>query len=138
MSDDENSVNSVSLEINKTEILEQKKQTIKQKRVVKPRTENQLASLAKGRENRKNNIKSITEAKKLKQEEDKKLREEKIVKKAIAIKKKQIKKESILDDVSDDETPVEEIIKTIKKKVQPVPQTVPQPVPQSASRFVFA
>lgn len=138
MSDDENSVNSVSLEIDKTEILEQKKQTIKQKRVVKPRTESQLASLAKGRENRKNNIKSITEAKRLKEEEDKKLLEQKIVKKAIAIKKKQIKKETVLDAISDDETPVEEIIKTIKKKVQPIPQTVPHQVPQLASRFVFA
>ena len=41
--------------------------------------------------------------------------EEKIVKKAVAIKKKQIKKQIALDDISDDDTPLEEIKKIVKK-----------------------
>ena len=42
--------------------------------------------------------------------------EEKIINKAISIKKKQIKKEVILDEISDDETPLQEIKNTIKNK----------------------
>ena len=42
--------------------------------------------------------------------------EQKIVKKAISIKKKQIKKEAALDEISDDETPMEKI-KQIAKKI---------------------
>lgn len=43
---------------------------------------------------------------------------EKIIKKAISIKKKQIKKEKVLDEVSDDDTPMEEIVKNIKPKIK--------------------
>jgi hypothetical protein len=35
--------------------------------------------------------------------------EEKVVKKAISIKKKQIKKQSALDEISDDDTPIEKV-----------------------------
>ena len=42
--------------------------------------------------------------------------EQKIVKKAISIKNKQIKKEAALDEISDDETPMEKI-KQIAKKI---------------------
>ena len=42
--------------------------------------------------------------------------EQKIVKKAISIKKRQIKKEAALDEISDDETPMEKI-KQIAKKI---------------------
>ena len=42
--------------------------------------------------------------------------ENKIVKKAISIKKRQIKKEAALDEISDDETPMEKI-KQISKKI---------------------
>ena len=42
--------------------------------------------------------------------------EEKIVKKAVAIKKKQIKKQIALDDISDDDTSLEEIKKIVKKE----------------------
>ena len=41
--------------------------------------------------------------------------EEKIVKKAVAIKKKQIKKQIALDDISDDDTSLEEIKKIVKQ-----------------------
>ena len=44
--------------------------------------------------------------------------EAKIVKKAISIKKRQIKKEAALDEISDDETPIQKI-KQIAKKIPP-------------------
>lgn len=50
--------------------------------------------------------------------------EEKVVKKAISIKKKQIKKQSALDEISDDDTPIEkikEVAKTIKASAKPTP-----------------
>lgn len=50
---------------------------------------------------------------------DKAALEEKIVKKAISIKKKQIKKQSALDEISDDDTPIEKV-KEIAKKIAPV------------------
>jgi hypothetical protein len=46
--------------------------------------------------------------------------EEKIVKKAISIKKKQIKKQSALDEVSDDDTEIE-VIREKAKKITTVP-----------------
>ena len=52
---------------------------------------------------------------------DKAALEEKVVKKAISIKKKQIKKQSALDEISDDDTPIEKV-KEIAKKVAPVKQ----------------
>ena len=45
--------------------------------------------------------------------------EEKVVAKAISIKKKQIKKQSALDDISDDDTPIE-VVKEKAKAVKPV------------------
>jgi large subunit ribosomal protein L34e len=42
--------------------------------------------------------------------------EQKIVKKALSIKKKEIKKQEILDEISDDETPIEKIKIPIKKE----------------------
>jgi len=56
--------------------------------------------------------------------------ENKIVSKALSIKKKQIKKEAVLAEISDDETPMEEIksiAKTIKKPT-PVKKAVIEPV----------
>jgi hypothetical protein len=63
------------------------------------------------------------EAKRL-AEYDKKALEEKVVKKAISIKKKQIKKQSALDEISDDDTPIEKVkehAKTIKPVAKPQP-----------------
>jgi hypothetical protein len=49
--------------------------------------------------------------KEIRAEMEKKKLEEKIIKKAISIKKRQIKKERVLDNIEDDETPIEEIKK---------------------------
>jgi hypothetical protein len=53
--------------------------------------------------------------------------EDKIVKKAISIKKKQIKKEAVLDEISDDETPMEAIKQIAKKKKQLIPPVDDKP-----------
>ena len=53
--------------------------------------------------------------------------EQKIVKKAISIKKKQIIKEAALDEISDDETPMEKIKQIAKKKKQLIPPVDDKP-----------
>jgi hypothetical protein len=70
--------------------------------------------------------KRFADAKKLAEYEKKEL-EEKVVKKAISIKKKQIKKQSALDDISDDDTPMEKIKQIAKPKpVVPVKAEAPK------------
>lgn len=84
----------------------------KEETITKPKkqlTEKQLEALKKGQATRDANIKKRKEeAQRIADEEKKKL-EEKIVKKAISIKKKQIKKQSALDEIEDDETPIQKI-----------------------------
>jgi hypothetical protein len=82
------------------------------------KTEKQLEAFSKARELRKINIERRKQAI---QEFEDKAREEldnKIVKKAISIKKKQIKKNAELDEISDDDTPLEEVMKIAKKPKQ--------------------
>ena len=83
-----------------------------------------LATRQANRESRMTEKKRIAEDLKKKADMAKKAVEDKIVKKAISIKKKQIKKEILLDEVSDDETPVEEIKKIVKDKRQQPPRTI--------------
>jgi len=89
---------------------------VKQK---KPRSEKQLEVFNKAREKMLLNLKE----RKGKQEQDalikKKEIEEKIVKKAVAIKKRELKSKAILDEISDDDTPIEEI-KKIATKIKPL------------------
>jgi hypothetical protein len=93
-------------------------------------TDKQKEALDKGKEKRKANVLVIREQKQKAEEEYKRATEEKIIKKAIAIKKKEIKKNALLDAVSDDETPIEEI-KAIKKRQQkPQPIKVEPPKPK--------
>ena len=65
--------------------------------------------------------------------ERKKQIEEKIVKKAVAIKKKEIKKRAVLDEISDDDTPIEEVKKIAKK----IPQKTTQPVEPEKPKTIF-
>ena len=68
------------------------------------------------------------------EEETKKSFEGKIVKKALEIKKKEILRESILEDISDDEdTDLEKIKKIIKKKA--VKQLPP---PDNTPKIIYA
>lgn len=68
--------------------------------------------------------------------------EEKVVSKAISIKKKQLKQEIALDEISDDETPIEEIKQKVvaKKQTAPTPPAPPTPraQPQAPKAFVNA
>jgi len=84
--------------------------------------------LAKKQENAK---KRMEEAKRL-AEEQKKALEEKVVKKAISIKKKQIKKQVALDEISDDDEPIE----AIREKVKKVASTPAPPKPKPAFNFI--
>lgn len=106
---------------------QQEQEIIKQK---KPRTPAQIEAFKK--------VVAIREENRLKrkaeQEEEKKqfekYKEDLIVKKAISIKKKQLKEIKPLQNIPDDETPIEEI----KKKIQPTPvikkEQPPAPVQQ--------
>jgi hypothetical protein len=85
----------------------------------KERTQKQMEAFAKAREKMVTNLK----VRKEKEEQDavikKKELEEKIVKKAVAIKKREIKQKAILDAIQDDDTPIEEI-KKIASKIKPL------------------
>ena len=78
-------------------------------------TEKQLQALHEGQQKRLEMARMKKELERQKQEEEKKRQEELIIKKALALKKKQIKKEAILHEISDDDTPIEEIKKIAKK-----------------------
>jgi hypothetical protein len=80
----------------------------------KPRTEKQIEAFKKAQAKRDEN-RAITK------ENTKKALEEKVIQKAISIKKTQVRKLQVLDQISDDETPIEEI-KKIQRAMTPPPQ----------------
>ena len=90
------------------------------------KTEKQLKSFEKAREKRMENIerrkKEIEELEKQAQCE----LDKKIINKAISIKKKMIKQNAQLDEISDDDTPLEEVIELARKK--PTPAKKPKSV----------
>jgi hypothetical protein len=81
----------------------------------KPRSEKQIIAFQKFLDTRNKNRADRKLLKEQEMEKEKQETESKILKKAISIKKKQIKKELVLDDISDDETPFEELKKKIIK-----------------------
>ena len=81
----------------------------------KPRTEAQMKAFEKAKEKARINAEKRKEERELAAEQERKAIEEKLVKKAISVKKKQIKKQAILDEISDDETELVEIEKIVKK-----------------------
>ena len=90
------------------------KKPVKEK---KPRTAKQIEAFEKARLTREKNALA---RKQMRDEEAIAIRkevEDKLVKKAIAVKKKQIKQEAILDEISDDETPLEEVEKIATRSV---------------------
>lgn len=107
-----------SLQVEKVEVLPKKKRVASEK---------QLKGMEIGREKLKQKHKEIKEKKQLEEEENKKKLEEKIIKKAVSLKKKQIKKELALDEISDDETPIEEIKQKIITKKTVEIQQKPKP-----------
>jgi hypothetical protein len=106
--------------------------TPKPKREYKPRpakTEKQLEAFKKAVAARDANSKRRREEAEKMLAESKKETEEKVVKKAIAIKKKQIKAQLALEELSDDDEPIE----VVKQKVKKVTE---RPAPKIAFTFV--
>lgn len=109
-------------EIEETEIEEvnqEKEEEIKEpmRKPKKPRSQKQIDVLEKGRKKMLENSKLRALEKQKMEEDSKKQFESKIVKKALEIKKKEILRESMLDEISsDDDTPLEKIKNIIKKK----------------------
>ena len=94
--------------------------------ITKPKrqlTEKQLEALKRGQEKRDENARLRKDAAEKKAAEDKLKLEQKIVKKAISIKKKELKRQAALDAVSDDETPIEKIKEVVRNP--PLPQQPP-------------
>ena len=101
------------------------------KRIVKPRTDKQIESLAQGRLKRDQ---QQNERRKIKEQEDiiiKQELEKKLIDKAIKVKKKQLKRIEIFDDLSDEDTTRPQVIqkqKQVKAKVI-APSSNPNPNP---------
>jgi hypothetical protein len=91
----------------------------------KPRTEKQIEAFKKVIEKRNENRKIRAEEKQNVAEQEKVVLEEKILKKAVSIKKKKIKQELILDAISDDDEPIEQIKQKIVKSKKPIMQPLP-------------
>jgi hypothetical protein len=94
----------------------------KEKKPAKPRTEKQLETLKKGREALKAKKTQQLTDKKIREDEKIKEIEQKIVEKAISIKKREIKQNAILDKIPDDNTPLKDL--PIKKIINPI--AIPQ------------
>jgi len=93
------------------------------KKPKRPMNEAQLEGMKKGRE-----ALALKNAEKRAQREAEELErkrqlEEKVVSKALSIKKKQLKQEIALDEISDDDTPIEEIKQKVTRKSASAPQT---------------
>ena len=103
--------------------------------VKKPRTEKQIAVFERAKETARVNAENRKIVAELRAKEQQELTDKKIVEKAIAIKKREIKRQAILDSVDDDDTPLEEIKKIVslpaKKQIikdvaLPPPVTLPE------------
>ncbi len=97
------------------------------------RTQKQIDAFQKVRDKKMENAKLRQKEKILKDEEDRKELEAKIIKKAVAIKKKQIKKQTVLEEISDDETPIE-VIKEMKKNIKEIKHEKPE---KPKPKFIF-
>ena len=97
----------------------------KVKRTVKPRTEKQIESLTKGRQKMAQNQE---DKRKIKEQENiihKQELEKKLIDKAIKVKKKQLKKIEIFDDLSDEDTTPATIQKPKDKPKQVIQPSIP-------------
>jgi hypothetical protein len=102
-------------------------------RAKKTRTPKQLEAFERAKAIRDANTLKRKEEARLRDAAEKKMIEDKLVKKAISLKKKQIKKQAVLDEISDDDTPIEKIKELVGN---PPNKPVPTPlVPSSGSAF---
>jgi len=99
-------------------IEEEEEEEEEEKPVIKTkpkRTEAQRLAFERCKAKREENAKKRAEDAKKLLEYEKKALEEKLIAKAVSIKKKQIKKQIVLDEISDDDTPIETIKEMAKK-----------------------
>ena len=104
------------------------------KRIVKPRTEKQIQSLAQGRLKRDQ---QQNERRKIKEQEDIILKQElekKLIDKAIKVKKKQLKRIEIFDDLSDEEP--KQPTSTPSQVIQKQKQIKPKIIEPSSNPYV--
>ena len=90
-----------------------------QKKPTRPRTAKQIEQFKKVVENKMKNASERKQKAELKAEADKMELEQKLVHKAIAVKKKQIRKQKIIDDISSGEEGDQVIQKTKPVKAKP-------------------
>ena len=104
----------------------------------KPRSEKQIAVFLKAKETARINAENRKIVAELRAKEERELTEKKIVEKAISIKKREIKRQAILDSVDDDDTPLEEIkkIMSLPAKKQIVKDVV-LPPPVEKPKYIF-
>ena len=117
--------------------IEQKPKQVKPKKIL---SEKQKETLAKGREKRDVLRRENIEKKKMEEEEKKKELENKIVKKAISVKKKQLKLEKVLElsqTETEDEAPPPVRRITQPKQVPKAPILKPVASIPQVPRFVF-
>lgn len=86
-------------------------------RVKKPQTEAQKAATAKMKAALAAKWEKTRAEKAAMKEEHKKAVEERVIKKALSIKKRQIKEQLALDEISSDDEPMEEIVPKMKKAI---------------------
>jgi hypothetical protein len=99
----------------------------RRKREFMTRTPAQEAAFAKARENRDLNRKNRAETRIIAAQENKNIIEEKVVKKAVAIKKREIKRNEILDSISDDEADLQEIREILRRRKEDKLKAVSRP-----------
>lgn len=94
----------------------------------KPRTDAQMAQFQKALQVKRDKAEARRKENEIKLQEEKKELENKLVQKAIAVKKKQIRKQKVIDDISDGETEV--------KKVAEKPKVTKPIVPTHKFSFI--
>jgi hypothetical protein len=102
----------------KVVVVEEEEEEEEEKPVIKTkpkRTEAQRLAFERCKAKREENAKKRADDAKKLLEYEKKALEEKLIAKAVSIKKKQIKKQIVLDEISDDDTPIETIKEMVKK-----------------------
>jgi len=108
-------------------------------RAKKPRTEAQMKAFEKAKEKARLNAETRKAERETKAKEEQKAIEEKLVKKAISLKKKQIKQQAVLDQIEDDDTPLPEIEKIVKELPAKFKKSVKQelPIPEPKPKYIF-
>jgi hypothetical protein len=94
----------------------------------KPRTPAQMEAFNKAKEKAKINAEERKKQREIEEAKRKAEEEALIVKKAIAIKKKEVKRKAVLEQVPDDDTPLEQIKQITKANTKPVEPPKPKTI----------